>query len=114
MDKMIAYCGLVCTECPAYIATQNNDPEELEKIAVQWSKEYNAPFTTEDCLCDGCLASTDRHCSYYSKCPIRACGSEKEVRNCGHCKDYPCQELEKFFGFAPQAKASLETIRRVL
>ncbi|NIV31664.1 MAG: DUF3795 domain-containing protein, partial [Anaerolineae bacterium] len=22
---MIAYCGLVCTECPAYIATQAND-----------------------------------------------------------------------------------------
>ena len=25
MDKMIAYCGLVCTDCEAYIATQAND-----------------------------------------------------------------------------------------
>jgi hypothetical protein len=25
MDKMIAYCGLVCTDCDAYIATQAND-----------------------------------------------------------------------------------------
>ncbi|MCK4356498.1 DUF3795 domain-containing protein [Candidatus Bipolaricaulota bacterium] len=25
MEKMIAYCGLICTNCPAYIATQKND-----------------------------------------------------------------------------------------
>jgi len=25
MDKIIAYCGLVCSDCPAYIATQAGD-----------------------------------------------------------------------------------------
>jgi len=32
---MIAYCGIKCTECPAYIATINNDDakrkEKLQK-----------------------------------------------------------------------------------
>ena len=30
---MIATCGLTCTECPAYIATQPNDAEALAKVA---------------------------------------------------------------------------------
>ena len=33
MDKMIAFCGLTCTECPAFIATQKNDNKEREKVA---------------------------------------------------------------------------------
>ncbi|KUK85723.1 MAG: Uncharacterized protein XE03_1923 [candidate division TA06 bacterium 34_109] len=31
MDKMIAFCGLICTECPAFIATQKNDDIERKK-----------------------------------------------------------------------------------
>jgi len=114
MEKMIAYCGLVCTSCPAYIATQNNDQEALQKVAEQWSKEFNATLTAKDVLCDGCLATTDRHIGHWSECKIRACAVEKEVRNCAHCSDYACEELKGFFGFAPEAKATLEEIRKNL
>ena len=58
-EKMIAYCGLVCTECPAYIATQADDKEALKRVAAQWSKDFNAPFTAEDCLCDGCTSGSE-------------------------------------------------------
>ena len=114
MEKMIAYCGLVCTECPAFIATQEDDQEALKQVADQWSKQFNMSLVAEDCTCDGCLSSTGRHCSYCRECKIRACGTEKKVRNCAHCRDYACQKLETFFGFAPAAKATLEKIRRVL
>ena len=30
---MIAYCGLNCTECPAYIATKANDDKLREEAA---------------------------------------------------------------------------------
>ncbi|MBN1875577.1 MAG: DUF3795 domain-containing protein, partial [Anaerolineae bacterium] len=36
MDKIIAYCGLNCAECPAYLATQANDMEALEHVAEEW------------------------------------------------------------------------------
>jgi len=114
MEKMIAYCGLACTECPAFIATQKDDQEALKQVADHWSKQFDKSFAAEDCICDGCIASTDRHSSYCHECKIRACGINKSVRNCAHCSDYACQELETFFGFAPEAKASLEKIRRVL
>lgn len=114
MEKMIAYCGLVCTECPAYIATQANDREQLEKVAAEWSKGYNTILTADDCACDGCLATTDRHMSHCGECKIRACAIKKKVRNCAHCSDYPCAELTGFFSFASQAQTVLEQIRKTL
>lgn len=77
MQKMIAICGLVCTECPAYRATQKDDNEEREKIAERWSsKEF--PLKPEDINCDGCLAFGKRLMKYCNRCEVRACGFEKK------------------------------------
>ena len=54
-DKMIAYCGVVCNDCPAYIATQANDEKMAKKTAEEWSKAYNADIKVDDVWCDGCL-----------------------------------------------------------
>jgi len=114
MEKMIAYCGLICTNCPAYIATQKNDLEALEKLASRWQEELNTSLTAEGCMCDGCLATTDRRIEYCSECKVRACAIEKEVENCAHCGEYVCRELEKWFGTVPEAKITLDRIRKNL
>ena len=114
MDRMIAYCGLVCTECPAYLATQKDDMNALQKVAEQWSKQFDASLRAKDCYCDGCQATTDRLFGYCRRCKIRACGVGKKVTNCAHCGQYTCEELEGFFMMAPDAKTTLEKIRRVL
>ena len=114
MDRMIAYCGLVCTDCPAFIATQQDDQEALKRVAAQWSEEFNSDITPEFCVCDGCLAFDGRLCGHCSECEIRACGIERKVLNCGHCDDYACEKLEKFFGFVPDAKTALDQIRQSL
>ena len=114
-EKMIAYCGLVCTECPAYAATQAGDMEALKRVAAQWSEEYNASFTAEDCLCDGCTSGSERLSSYCrSGCEVRACAMARGVVNCAHCDDYGCEKITAFFNFAPDAKAALEEIRQAL
>jgi hypothetical protein len=33
-EKMIAYCGIACSECPAYVATQKNDDKLRESREV--------------------------------------------------------------------------------
>jgi len=115
MDKIIAYCGLVCTDCPAYIATQADDRAALEQVAARWREEYNAPnLTVESVICDGCLGSNGRHCSHCFECEIRACGMDRGVVNCAHCTDYACEKLEGFFGFAPAARDTLDRIRQSL
>ncbi|MCX6027799.1 MAG: DUF3795 domain-containing protein [Chloroflexi bacterium] len=43
MDRIVAYCGLVCSECPAYIATQADDLAMKERVVAQWRVQFNAP-----------------------------------------------------------------------
>ncbi len=114
MDRLIAYCGLVCNECPAYIATQNDDDAERAKIAETWSKEYGSDIKPENINCDGCKSEDDRHLSYCQICEIRLCGIRQEVINCAYCIDYPCEKLGNFIKMAPQAKATLESIREII
>lgn len=113
MDKIIAYCGLVCTDCPAYIATQANDWEALEQLARQAREEFGVPdATAESARCDGCLGDTEYKCGYCFECQIRACGVARGVVNCAHCADYACEKLEGFFVKAPQARTVLDELRR--
>jgi len=119
MDKIIAYCGLVCSECPAYVATQADDHAALERVAAQWREEYNAPdITVESVICDGCVTEGERKCGHWYDCDIRACGMERGVLNCAYCDDYArhggCEKIEGFFGFVPDARARLDGIRQSL
>ena len=116
MDKMIAYCGLVCTDCPAYVATQADDRAALERVAAQWREAFNAPeITADSIICDGCLGSNGGRLSGYCyECEIRACGVERGVVNCAHCDEYGCEKLEGFFGHASEARAVLDEVRRGL
>ena len=115
MDKIIAYCGLTCTDCEAYLATQANDRAALERVAAKWREEFHAPnITIEYVICDGCLPDNGRLGGHCLECEIRACGLARGVANCAHCDDYACDKLEGFFGFVPTARATLVAIRQGL
>ncbi len=109
MNKIIAYCGLICNDCQAYIATKGNDDVERAKVAEIWSKEYNADIKTEDINCEGCLSDgcVFNHCNV---CEIRKCGIERGVINCAHCTDFPCEQLTNFFEMVPSAKTVLQKL----
>jgi hypothetical protein len=109
--KMTAYCGLGCTECPAYLATQANDAAAAQKIAAEWSKAYHADVKIEHVWCDGCLVE-GKKCAHCGECKIRACARKLGVESCARCDRYPCAELRGFFEMAPMARESLEALRR--
>jgi len=44
---MIAYCGIDCSKCKSYIATQSGKREELEKVANELEKIYHAEVKPE-------------------------------------------------------------------
>jgi hypothetical protein len=114
MEKMIAYCGITCTDCGAYIATQNDDDAKRKEVAEEWTKQFNHEFKPEEINCDGCLVDTGRVFNYCNVCEIRKCGREKGVANCAYCDDYACDKLEKFFQMAPMFRAVLDEIRKGL
>ena len=115
MEPMIAYCGLTCTACPAYVATQANNLDELEKLAAYAREHYGTPdATAESSMCDGCLSDSPRLCGYCAVCDVRACAMALNLANCAHCPDYGCSKIEKFWSMAPETRVTLDGVRAVL
>lgn len=112
MAKLIAYCGLDCVQCPAYIATQKNDKEGLAKTAAQWSKQFKATVKPEEVICDGCASPSNRKASYCAICEIRTCCVGKGKENCALCEEYICEKLGKLLKDWPGAKENLEKIKK--
>jgi len=111
MEKIIAFCGTVCSECPAFIATKNNDEHKRRETARSWSKLYNADIKPEDINCEGCISEGKRF-NYCNVCEIRKCGQDKDVKNCAYCSEYICEKLDRFFKIAPEGKIILDEIKR--
>ncbi len=107
---MIAYCGLDCSKCDAYLATQENDDRKREETAREWSQIYQAEIAASQIDCDGCRSNGVRffHCN---NCDIRKCCLEKGVENCAACKDYICETLSGFIKLAPEAGLTLAQLR---
>jgi len=113
MGGIIAYCGLVCNKCPAFIATRKNDEAGKRKIAEAWSGQFGLEFKSKDINCDGCFSPSDRLSGFCLKiCEVRPCARAKKVKNCAHCDQYACEKLETFFARAPEAKNTLDKIRK--
>lgn len=111
MGKQLGACGLDCASCEAFIATKNNDPQEIARIAEVWSKQFEADIHPEHIWCDGCISTSERKCAHCSDCEIRACSVKNGLDNCALCKDYPCAQLSEFLAQVPVAKANLEEVR---
>ncbi len=114
MTELIAFCGIPCHECGAYLATKNKDDNKRAEVAELWSKEYKADLKPEDINCEGCISRSDNVFNYTKICEIRKCGMEKGVENCAYCDDYACEKLEKFFEMVPDAKNRLDEIKSTL
>jgi len=108
--QLIAYCGLACSTCPAYMATQGNDIARLTVLAQEWLGGDN---DHSQILCDGCAAG-GRLMQWCSQCSTRACAIERGVENCAHCDDYGCEKLQKVFEQSVDAQVYLDRIRAFL
>ncbi|MBW1650320.1 MAG: DUF3795 domain-containing protein [Deltaproteobacteria bacterium] len=109
---MIGYCGLNCSECEAYIATQNNDDAKRTDTAKQWSNRYNADIKPEDINCNGCLSENKKRFFYCeNRCEIRKCCVSKKITSCAVCPDYKCKLLMDFIKQAPECGEALERLR---
>ena len=112
MDKLIAFCGLDCAGCEAYIAPQANDEPAKQALLEKWRVEYDSPDMPESAVtCDGCTSQT-RLGGYCAFCEVRACATEKGVQNCAYCSEFEsCETLQGFIVNIPVAQANLAAIR---
>lgn len=108
MNRLIAICGLDCSQCDAYLATKNNDQALREKTAKLWAELNNAPILPEHINCEGCRMDGAKTFYCSSLCEIRRCALEKGYANCGDCPDKEgCPKVGQVWRNNPQARANL-------
>ena len=97
MNKYIAYCGLDCSKCEAYLATKNNDNKLREEVAKKWSELNKVNITAEMINCEGCKMDGVKtpFCAYL--CKIRKCAINKNIKLCFECCDVKtCEDMKNF------------------
>lgn len=109
MKDMIAYCGLDCEKCDAYIATINDDQHLREKTAKLWAKLNNAPILPEHINCQGCRAGGVKTVFCEHMCEIRKCALKKGVSTCGDCPELEtCPTIGEILENNPSALENLK------
>lgn len=105
MKRIIAYCGIVCSECEVYIATINNDYNLRMELAKRYTTADHIA-KPEDFYCEGCFRIKGQGCE------VRQCSSCKPHANCAGCDSYSCDLLNRHFENSPESKAVLDEIRK--
>ena len=95
---MMGFCGLYCTECPAYKGTVRSDLKLLEETAKDWSTADHS-YGVKDVICLGCTQPDSRLVSSWCKrCLVRACALGNRVTNCVVCPDFDsCAKIGELF-----------------
>lgn len=101
MEQIISACGLLCSECDAFLASQKQDAQEIERIARRWSEQYGSTIPAQAVWCDGCMTGGERACGHVQECEIRSCVVERGLLTCAGCADYACEKLQSFLAQVP-------------
>lgn len=113
MRDMIAYCGLDCEKCDAYLATINDDQELREKTAKLWTELNNTSILPEQINCQGCRVNGVKTVYCDSYCTIRQCALKKGVETCGACSEFEnCETVGMIVKNNPTALENLKTETR--
>jgi len=109
MRKMIAYCGLDCEKCDAYLATLNDDNALREKTARLWSELNQDDITAEQINCEGCRTDGLKTVYCDSLCEIRKCAVKKGMDTCGSCPEMDtCRTVSMVIGNNQEALRNLK------
>ncbi len=106
---MIAYCGLNCKTCDAYIATVTDNQALREQTARLWSKLNDTNILPEQINCEGCRTKGKKTIYCESICAIRQCAKERSMASCGDCPSMKfCLKVGEIIDNNPIARSNLE------
>lgn len=109
MNNRIAYCGLDCEKCDAYLATLHDDQALREKTAALWAELNQAPILPEHINCQGCREDGVKTVFCDQICGVRPCARKKGLENCGCCPDMEtCQTIGVMISNNPELLKKLK------
>ena len=111
MKELIAFCGLDCERCEAFIATKNDDDALRKKVAKEWSELNGVDITPEMINCQGCRTDGVKTVYCDSLCPIRKCASSKGHETCGSCSEM--ETCDKVGMVISNNKAASDNLRAI-
>jgi hypothetical protein len=95
MSLRMSACGVVCSECGAYVAGQSSDPAVKERFTKAWRDLYKIDVAPEAMVCSGCQSLDGPVFAVCKDCWVRQCAMSKGIAHCGVCDQFPCAELER-------------------
>lgn len=95
MTIHLSACGVICSECPAFLAGQAKDPAVRERVAAAWHELYGLNFGPEVISCGGCLRRDEDLFFTSRNCSARRCCRSRDLASCAECADRPCVDLER-------------------
>jgi hypothetical protein len=94
MNKVMSACGVICSDCAAYVGASRG-LEYQKEASEAWSRIYGFQTQPEKMSCGGCLSS-DEHVFHTSvRCTARRCCISKGLNSCAECPVESCDLLAR-------------------
>lgn len=94
MASMMSVCGVMCSDCPAYLAAEKG-PAHQQRTAAAWKRIYGYDQPAEAIACAGCLGADAQVFHTCRSCGARTCCRSKGFTTCAECPEEKCAVLEK-------------------
>jgi hypothetical protein len=94
--KRISYCGIDCSICPVYVATEKRQKKAQIRIAKLWS-DQETHYESCEISCKGCHEPWGKKFRHCAECEVRACARKKLYTTCADCPEYPCEKLNNLY-----------------
>lgn len=93
MDSRMSACGVLCSDCPAYLAATKGVAHQ-KRTAEAWQRIYGLQELAKNISCGGCLGPTDQLFHTSRNCRARRCCRRKAFASCAQCPVERCSDLE--------------------
>jgi len=90
---MMAACGVMCSECPAYHAAERGI-EHQRRVVEAWRGIYGLSEIPRRIACGGCLGPDEELFHSSRHCKARRCCLAKGYAGCAKCPVMTCEDLE--------------------
>lgn len=94
MATMISACGVLCSDCPAYLGDEKGAAHQ-QRTAAAWKRIYGLDEPAGNIACHGCLGPDDQLFHTSRACKARLCCRAKGFSTCAECPEEHCPDLEK-------------------